>query len=117
MYEKSFINARTVLFSALLLGAGSCVAATDLRAVVDNNVEPLMQQQGIAGLSVAVMNKGQVQYFNYGVASRDTRHPVSQDTLFEIGSVSKTFTATLGGYARPPANSSYRTRPASTWPP
>lgn len=89
-----------ILFSALLIGSGSCMAATDLRTVVDASVEPLMQQQGIPGLSVAVVNQGKVQYFNYGVASRETKQAVNQDTLFEIGSISKTFTATLGGYAQ-----------------
>ncbi|MGZ0715162.1 class C beta-lactamase [Pseudomonas palleroniana] len=88
------------LICALLIGSGSCMAATNLRQVVDSSVEPLMQQQGIAGLSVAVVNKGQVQYFNYGLASRETQKPVTEDTLFEVGSVSKTFTATLGGYAQ-----------------
>ncbi|WP_419793488.1 beta-lactamase [Pseudomonas palleroniana] len=88
-----------LLICALLLGAGSCMAATDMRQVVDSSVQPLMQQQGIAGVSVAVVNKGQVQYFNYGMASRETQKPVTEDTLFEVGSVSKTFTATLGGYA------------------
>lgn len=76
------------------------MAAADLRTLVDTSVAPLMQQQGIPGLSVAVVNKGKVQYFNYGVASRETQQPVNEDTLFEVGSVSKTFTATLGGYAQ-----------------
>ncbi|ROM34192.1 class C beta-lactamase [Pseudomonas poae] len=93
-------NVQKILISALLMGAGTCMAAPDMRKVVDNSVEPLMQQQGIAGLSVAVVSKGQVQYFNYGVASRETQKPVTEDTLFEIGSVSKTFTATLGGFAQ-----------------
>ena len=68
-----------ILFSALLIGSGSCMAATDLRTVVDASVEPLMQQQGIPGLSVAVVNQGKVQYFNYGVASRETKQAVNQD--------------------------------------
>lgn len=89
-----------ILFSALLISSGSCMAATDLRTVVDASVKPLMQQQGIPGLSVAVVNQGKVQYFNYGVASKETKQAVNQDTLFEIGSISKTFTATLGGYAQ-----------------
>jgi beta-lactamase class C len=76
------------------------MAATDLRQVVDRSVAPLMQQHGIAGLAVATIKKGQVQYFNYGVASKTTQQPVTEDTLFELGSVSKTFTATLGGYAQ-----------------
>ncbi|QZP18555.1 class C beta-lactamase [Pseudomonas sp. DR208] len=92
-------NVRNFLISALFISSGTCMAATDLRQVVDSSVDPLMQQQGIAGLSVAVVNKGKVQYFNYGVANKDKQQRVTEDTLFEIGSVSKTFTATLGGYA------------------
>jgi beta-lactamase class C len=99
MYEKTLLRAQNLAIFALLLGAGNCMAATDLRKVVDTTVEPLMQQQGIAGLSVAVIQNGQAQYFSYGVASKDSQQPVTENTLFEIGSVSKTFAATLAGYA------------------
>lgn len=66
------------LVSALLLVSGGCMAATDMRQVVDSNIKPLMQQQGIPGLAVAVVNQGKVQYFNYGVAAKDTQAAVTK---------------------------------------
>lgn len=101
---------------ALLLSAGHSMADTDLRQTVDSRVKALMQQQDIAGLSIAVVRDGQAQYFNYGVASRETRQPVSEDTLFEIGSVSKTFTATLGAYAQATGKLTLTDAASQYWP-
>ncbi|MCD5979726.1 beta-lactamase [Pseudomonas sp. CDFA 611] len=60
----------------------------------------IMQQYNIPGMSIAVTVDGQQHFYNYGVASKDTSQAVSSDTLFELGSISKTFTATLAGYAQ-----------------
>lgn len=88
----------------LILGAGYCVAGpqTDaqIETAVNAAVAPVMQQQKIPGLAVAVTIDGKQHYFNYGVASKETGTAVTESTLFEIGSVSKTFTATLAGYAQ-----------------
>ena len=51
------------------------------------------------GLAIAVTRNGERHVFNYGVAARDSGLPVTDDTIFEVGSVSKTFTAALGGVA------------------
>ncbi len=99
MPQLSLSGVRNLGAVALFLATGHCLAADDLRAVVDASVKPLMQQQSIPGLVVGVVKDGKAQYFNYGVASKDAKQPVSENTLFEIGSVSKTFTATLAGYA------------------
>ena len=83
-----------------MLAAGQALAQDPLESIVSNAVRPVMQAQGIAGMAVAVTLNGKPHYFNYGLASKETGSPVTQDTLFEIGSVSKTYTATLAAYAQ-----------------
>jgi beta-lactamase class C len=83
-----------------MLTAGQALAQDPLESIVSNVVRPVMHAQGIAGMAVAVTSNGKQQYFNYGLASKETGSPVTQDTLFEIGSVSKTYTATLAAYAQ-----------------
>ena len=68
--------------------------------VVAQAVRPLMQRYGIPGMAVGVVVGAKTYVFDYGVASRASRQPVTGATLFEIGSVTKTFTATLASYAQ-----------------
>ena len=74
--------------------------ATRIRAIVDATIRPLMAQQDIPGMAVAVTLGGQAWVFDYGVASKESGAPVTDATLFEIGSVTKTLTATLATYAQ-----------------
>lgn len=49
---------------------------------------------GIPGVAVAVWANGRELYACHGVTSVDNPLPVNQDTLYTLGSISKTFTAT-----------------------
>ncbi len=71
-----------------------------IRGAVDDAIRPVMVSDEIPGMAVGILVAGKPYVFNYGVASRQTRQPVSRDTLFELGSVSKTFTATLTSWAQ-----------------
>ncbi|ELY2620634.1 class C beta-lactamase CMA-2 [Cronobacter malonaticus] len=66
----------------------------------DAVVKPLMARYQIPGMAVAVSVNGETHFWHYGVASKATRKPVDEKTLFEIGSLSKTFTATLASAAQ-----------------
>ncbi|EPE7488971.1 class C beta-lactamase [Cronobacter universalis] len=66
----------------------------------DAVVKPLMARYQIPGMAVAVSVNGETHFWHYGVASKETRKPVDEKTLFEIGSLSKTFTATLASKAQ-----------------
>ncbi|MFI8482844.1 class C beta-lactamase [Pseudomonas sp. NPDC078700] len=84
-----------------LLANSNAVLAqkNDVKAVIDPVISSLMQQQKIPGMSVAIVRPQGTAVLNYGVADRKLRTAVNDQTLFEIGSLSKTFTVTLASVA------------------
>jgi len=87
----------------LLVTLGLCLSSqaafAELNQAVDAAVKPMMQAYAIPGMAIAISHKGQSHFFEYGVASRESGRAVDRHTLFELGSISKLFTATLGAYA------------------
>lgn len=75
------------------------LSSEQIKSVVDGQIAPLLKAQQIPGMAVAVIYQGHAWFFNYGVAEVKSGRPVSASTIFELGSVSKTFTGVLGGYA------------------
>lgn len=71
-----------------------------LRSVVDAAIQPVLDAHDIPGMAVALSLDGQVYFYNYGVADLANRKPVTENTLFEVGSVSKTITAAMTTYAQ-----------------
>ncbi|CAN5500910.1 class C beta-lactamase [soil metagenome] len=71
-----------------------------IKKIVDSSIVPLMKKFRIAGMAIGISSKGKRYVFNYGVVSLATQKPVTDNSLFEIGSVSKTMTGTLASYAQ-----------------
>lgn len=84
----------TALPSPVLASPAAPLPPADLEAYVDGVVRDRMARDHIAGVTVAVVQNGQVVLKKgYGVASLKDRRRVDPDTtLFRVGSISKTFT-------------------------
>lgn len=107
---------KTFAVCVAALAAGQCIAQDQMETLVNAAVRPVMQAQGIPGMAVAVTVNGKPHYFNYGVASKESAQPVTENTLFEIGSLSKTFTATLAAYAQASGKLSLSDKASQVWP-
>jgi CubicO group peptidase (beta-lactamase class C family) len=65
----------------------------DFRKLCDYTVE-VMEKTGVPGVAVGVICDGREQTAGFGVTNVNHPLPVTSDTLFQIGSTTKTFTAT-----------------------
>jgi D-alanyl-D-alanine-carboxypeptidase/D-alanyl-D-alanine-endopeptidase len=79
-------------FLAIVLQVATAQSIPDeikasVKARVDNGIN--------AGIVVGVIENSGVQYFSYGVKSMATKEPVNEHSVFEIGSISKTFTGII----------------------
>lgn len=86
-----------VLCSLSASAVAADLTSQQVTSLIKAAIEPLMEQQEIPGMSVAVLYKGRAQFFNAGVADLASGRRVTENTLFELGSVSKTFTGVLAG--------------------
>lgn len=63
---------------------------------IDDAVAASMKQSQTPGLTLAVLRRGEVVKCQaYGLASVELQAPAREDTIYEIGSITKSFTATV----------------------
>src|SRR4029453_14302804 len=61
---------------------------------VEQSVDGILNRWPAVGLAVVVVGASGPQFFSgHGVANIESATPVSEDTVFRIGSITKTFTA------------------------
>lgn len=87
----------------LALGLTAPAAAAgpaEVERIVRAAVEPAMASNAIPGMAVVVLEGGRRHHVPFGTDAPKGGRPVDENTLFELGSVSKLFTATLGAYAQ-----------------
>jgi CubicO group peptidase (beta-lactamase class C family) len=73
---------------------GAKVPGSKLLRQLDARIEAGMKELGIPGAAVGVIWSGKEYVKGYGVGNAEYPSPVSGDTLFRIGSTTKTFTGT-----------------------
>lgn len=87
---------RWIAAAGVCFGAFAIAGAQEPYPGLDAYITKAVQTWKIPGMSVAIVRNDSVVYTKgFGTLSAQNRTPVNEQTLFEIGSSSKAFTATL----------------------
>jgi len=89
-----------LLFSPLVLSfrvginSGDKVPKMELTAALDRWIPRLMKLYRVPGVSIALLRNGETFFLEgYGLANRNSDTAVTPDTIFQVGSISKSLTA------------------------
>ncbi|MEO4201999.1 ADC family extended-spectrum class C beta-lactamase [Acinetobacter pittii] len=109
-----------LLFSPLFIFSTSIYAGNtpkdrEIKKLVDQNFKPLLDKYDVPGMAVGVIQNNKKYETYYGLQSVQDKKSVSSSTIFELGSVSKLFTATAGGYAKNKGKISFDDTPGKYW--
>ena len=118
--QRNFFQASSI---TIIMGFGMPLHANEfsqnekkIEKVVTQSFKPLMDEYGVAGMAIGVIYNGRSYENYYGVRSKDTNGSVNSQTLFELGSLSKTFTAVSGTYANNQGKISFNDHPSKYLP-
>ncbi len=94
----------TLMLALLPLSSASAATvridnAATLKTQVNQQVTELMHQHKIPGMAVAVLWQGKIFHYSFGQADVAKQQAVTPDTIFEVGSISKTFAGVIGAMA------------------
>ncbi|QUV70546.1 ADC family extended-spectrum class C beta-lactamase [Acinetobacter baumannii] len=109
-----------LLLSPLFIFSTSIYAANtpkdqEIKKLVDQNFKPLLEKYDVPGMAVGVIQNNKKYEMYYGLQSVQDKKAVNSSTIFELGSVSKLFTATAGGYAKNKGKISFDDTPGKYW--
>lgn len=93
---------RFAMTAAVILALATPAAAMDqatFESLAARVYDPIMERHAIPGLAVGVTLQGESFAYVAGIADPATGRPVTRDTLFELGSVSKLFNVALAALA------------------
>jgi CubicO group peptidase (beta-lactamase class C family) len=76
-----------------VVSTNSMISPLDIK--VDSAVQPYISLQATTGLSIGILKNGKSFYYGYGETARGNGRLPDEHTIFEIGSISKTFTSLL----------------------
>jgi CubicO group peptidase (beta-lactamase class C family) len=86
------------VLKCLLIAVYGISAATSSYAQVDKaeaDIKDIMKQRDVIGLSVAVVKKGKIIYtHSFGLKNVESNTPLTDQNMFRIASISKSFSAT-----------------------
>lgn len=95
--------------------AGNTPKEQEIKKLVDQNFKPLLEKYDVPGMAVGVIQNNKKYETYYGLQSVQDKKAVNSSTIFELGSVSKLFTATAGGYAKTKGTISFKDTPGKYW--
>ncbi|HAV3912377.1 TPA: ADC family extended-spectrum class C beta-lactamase [Acinetobacter baumannii] len=95
--------------------AGNTPKDQEIKKLVDQNFKPLLEKYDVPGMAVGVIQNNKKYEMYYGLQSVQDKKAVNSSTIFKLGSVSKLFTATAGGYAKNKGKISFDDTPGKYW--
>lgn len=84
-----------VILVAVLVTFSVCGAQDNLPEDVKLNIETRINHELTPAIVVGILDENGVKYYSFGVKSLTGKSPVNERSVFEIGSVSKTFTGII----------------------
>lgn len=108
--KRTFIIIRATFCATLALTASSCYGQqlsipsdnpllTKLDSLVDQSALRYFQDKKAVGLSIGIVQRDTVRFYNYGETKAGTKQLPDNHTIYEIGSATKSFTGILLGQA------------------
>lgn len=90
------------LFSPFVLVTGPVLSSNPLKSKLDKKLDsmvmPFMKRPDAVGLSIGIIKEGKTYTYGYGTTQKEKEQLPDANTIFEIGSITKTFTSAVLAY-------------------
>lgn len=91
----TFLPFKAITTNKAVPAATSNKLSTVLDKQVDSVARKYIQKSNTVGLSIGILKDGRMKTYGYGETSKGSGELPDANTIFEIGSITKTFTATI----------------------